>query len=217
MRTVGHGLGVETSEGLGVSRRHGVTAMAAAALVTSACLAGCSGGDSDNSADSGLPSKSESTTPTAPATETTPASATQPPELPDLATRQSQAGARAFARFYIDLLDYAQHTGDVQPLVRSSSGDCAGCNNYIDFFRDWYERGGWIKRGDRSVRSFERVFPSAPPHDMYLRVAGQLAPGEFLRRKGAEVKHAPGETLDLEIWLARTSNGWRVSRLEAPQ
>jgi Family of unknown function (DUF6318) len=217
MREVGHGLGVEMSEGLGVSRRHSVTAMLAAALVAGACLTGCGDGDSDEPADSGLPSESESTTstPTAPATETTPASATQP-VMPDAATRPGRAGARAFVAYYIALENYASDTGDVGPLRDQSHPQCGGCGDLILFYRKWYDRGGWFKGAHREIVGFDRVVRASQPHDVYLRLHGRTASGTFREHRGAEVKRARGESFDLLVWLVREREGWRVSRLDTP-
>ncbi|MGH3481839.1 MAG: DUF6318 family protein [Nocardioidaceae bacterium] len=198
-----------------MSRRHGIKAMLAAALVAAARTTGCGG--SDDPADSGLPSRSEPTasTSTAPATETTPAAATQP-VMPDTATQPGQAGARAFVAYYMALENYVSDTGDVAPLRDHSHPECGGCADLIVFYREWYDRGGWFKGAHREIVGFDRVVRASQPHDMHVRLHGRTANGTFRERRGTEVKRARGEAFDLLIWLVRADEGWRVSRLDTP-
>lgn len=90
-----------------------------------------------------------SPTPTA----TTPADAA--PTLPAQASEDSPEGAAAFVNHYIDVLNYAARTGDVEGLSELSSPDCTGCQRYIKLYRDTYAAGGYFKGGDWKPGKFE--------------------------------------------------------------
>jgi Family of unknown function (DUF6318) len=208
------------SEGLGVSTRHNIAMSIAAALLLGAGLAGCDGDNGDGPYDSGLPSDDESTTATTPAS-TEPTATDDPstpatPTIPTAATKSGRAGAKAFVEFYIDLENYAKDTGDVAPLRQYSHPECGGCGDIIRFYREWYERGGWFRDGDRTVASFDRVALSVAPHDMYVRISGVQKAGAERERRDASVRRVGREPYTLLLWLLRDLDGWRVSRLDVP-
>jgi Family of unknown function (DUF6318) len=190
----------------------------AAALLLGAGLAGCDGDNGGGPYDSGLPSDDESTTASTPAstepTGTDDPSTPAPPTIPEAATQSGRAGAKAFVEFYIDLENYAKDTGDVAPLRQYSHPECGGCGDYIRFYRDWYDRGGWFKDGDRTITSFDRVVPTVPPNDMYVRISGIHKAGDYRERRGAPVMRARRESYTFLMWLLRDANGWRISGLD---
>ncbi|MGB3827777.1 MAG: DUF6318 family protein, partial [Ornithinimicrobium sp.] len=50
-----------------------------------------------------------------------------PPELPDAATEQTEAGAEAFVQHYIDVLNYASQNPDSIDLATLNTADCSSC------------------------------------------------------------------------------------------
>lgn len=80
----------------------------------------------------------EPTDPSSPGTSTTTSANTQTtepsptptvPELPKEATVGDAAGAEAFVRHWIDLLNYAYATGDTQPAKATSEAGCEACSD----------------------------------------------------------------------------------------
>ncbi|MBM9462826.1 hypothetical protein JL108_05145 [Aeromicrobium sp. YIM 150415] len=67
------------------------------------------------------------------------------PAMPELAGDDSPAGAEAFARHYIEVLNYASSTGDTDLLRSLSSADCSGCQKYVDLYRSTYDDGGYFR------------------------------------------------------------------------
>lgn len=117
------------------------TALAAAALL----LAGC--------ADDGEPRSDPTWSPTAvpESPSTSPADAATKPALPDAATKATKAGAEAFIQYYWDLINYAEVTGQVKPLLRISGSNCGGCNDGMAAIRKHYRSGGHITGGGYDV------------------------------------------------------------------
>lgn len=102
-------------------------APAAAALVAGALLVGCTGADDppDTSPTTGTSSTSSGTTgatSTTPRTPTT-AAVVVPPE----ATKHTEEGAKAFARYYTQQMDEATLAADSGTLRALSAPTCKGC------------------------------------------------------------------------------------------
>jgi hypothetical protein len=114
-------------------------------------LAGC-GGDPKTD-----PSPAPSTPVTSPAS-TTPS----PPAMPDAARANTRAGAIAFVRHYIELINYAQATGDVNALSAVEDRACKSCASVRRALRDIYNSGGHIEGGAWRVH----VRSSAPRPDL---------------------------------------------------
>lgn len=115
-----------------------------AALVLA--LAGC-GGD---------PKADPTSTPSAPVT--TPASTTpSPPVMPEAAKADTKAGAIAFVRHYVALINHAQATGDVDVLSAVESATCMSCQRVRDTITNIYGSAGRIQGGDwnAQIRSAE--------------------------------------------------------------
>ena len=92
------------------------------------------------------------------------------PALPELADDDSPAGAEAFARHYIEVLNYASATGDTDPLDELSSEHCSGCRKYIDLYRSTYEDGGFFKDSDWKVEE-SQVWKVSGGYDVALKVS----------------------------------------------
>ena len=120
---------------------------AAALLVV---LAGCGG---DPKADpSPTPSETPvSTTPSPPA-----------PTMPAAAAENSKAGAIAFVRYYIELINHAQATGDVEPLAAAESPECRSCASARDVVTRIYTSNGHLEGGDWAAR----IQSAAPRPDL---------------------------------------------------
>jgi hypothetical protein len=113
----------------------------AAATLGLGLLAGCSDG---GTASQTLPSASSS-----PASTSAALLPLGPPDMPmpDEAREQTAAGAEAFLRYYIDILNYTQ--SELTPTyVRDLSEQCATCNAFADGV-DGYVHQGYRLSGGR--------------------------------------------------------------------
>lgn len=68
--------------------------------------------------------------PTTEAPETEEPEAQGPPEMPEEATEQTEAGAEAFVEHYFDTLNEARASGKTQVLSELASDDCRSCDNF---------------------------------------------------------------------------------------
>lgn len=83
------------------------------------------------------------------------------PAMPEIAQDESAAGAEAFVRHYIDVLNYAAVTGETEELKQLSSPDCSGCEKYIDLYESTYADGGYFTGGEWSVEDLQVQFDEA--------------------------------------------------------
>lgn len=113
------------------------------ALALSLVLAGC-GGDPEAPPDPTATTSGVSTTPSTPPTPSAPA-------LPEAAMANTKAGAIAFVRHYVDLINHAQRTGDVEVLAAVEAAGCESCASGRKYLRDVYGAGGHINGGELRV------------------------------------------------------------------
>ena len=168
------------------------------AVVLLLALAGCGG---DPKAE---PSPTKSvTTPVS----TTPA----PPVMPEAAKADTKAGAIAFVKHYIDLINYAQATGDLDVLAGVEDRDCESCANGRDALAKIYDAGGVIKGGELSFR-FTSAAPSARYQGWLVSGSLHFAPQTVAREAGATPEDLSGGTTPANAFVS-TSNPlheWRV-------
>jgi hypothetical protein len=81
-----------------------------------------------------------------------------PPDLPMPAEArvQDEAGAEAFVRYYIELINRASRTLDAEPL-RGLSNDCADCQRIASDFENDAAAGYRYEGGEITVVSYEKV------------------------------------------------------------
>ena len=167
-----------------------------AALVV--LLAGC-GGDPEADPTSTL----SATTPTG----TTPT----PPVMPEAAKADTKAGAVAFVKHYIDLINYAQATGDVDILEGVEDPGCESCANGRNALAKIYSAGGKITGGKLSFR-----FTSAAPSPRYRGwlISGSLhfAPQIVVRETGGIPEDLTGGATPANAFVSTTNaaHEWRV-------
>lgn len=186
------------------------SAIAVAALLATGLLAGC---DDEDDPPEPTESVSEPTSaPTSTQTEPTPTGPVEP-TLPAEAEAATKAGAEAFVGYYWQVVNYAQHTGDVGPLTRISEDNCAGCNGGIRYITKVYGRGGRIIGGDFSlVSASSGRTPSGAWHvSTRVHVDRSKTTGAG---KLDQVSRA-GE-LEFLFGLENTGNAWHLTFLDMP-
>ena len=164
-------------------------------LATGLLLGGC-GGD---------PKAEPSPSPSPPVSSTpTPA----PPALPPAATANTKAGAIAFVKHYIDLINYAQATGDVAPLKAESSNTCKSCNSVSEVAQSIYAEGGHISGGRWRIKA---MFAVAAEPGWIVTARINFGPQVVRKTDSAAEQNLGGGTLLLNVHAKRMHSGWEVS------
>lgn len=125
-----------------------------AALTITVGLAGCSNDAEANSEDS--------TDTTDVETEYIPASADGPaqnvpePNLPAVATENTEEGAEATLQYFWEAIDYARETGETGPVELVSLSDCDFCSSFMSEWADAYDNEQWaLVHGDAEYQVSE--------------------------------------------------------------
>ena len=83
------------------------------------------------------------------------------PELPEEAKQNTEEGAEAAARYYLDLIVYAWNTGDTQPLADMSTPTSKFASTYVRNIDDLYTNG-WAYETSSVVDQVISVEPITP-------------------------------------------------------
>jgi hypothetical protein len=132
------------------------------------------------------------------------------PTLPPAAKASGTAGAGAFVRYYIRLLNFASRTGDVRRL-RTAADNCDGCRKYEKLFASTYSRGGsftgnlWTPYGITVVR--ER-------HQYVVLTVVKAGAGKYRPRVGAKAQTLKPDRYSLRFTLKRVRGTWSITSFE---
>ena len=138
---------------------------------------------------------------------TSPASATPtPPVMPEEAKADTKAGAIAFVKYYIALINHAQATGDVDALAKVEGPDCKSCAEGRDYLKKIYGSGGHISGGAWSVH---RVKARQSGENWAVTVTGAFAPSDAYASADADPQHAKGGPT-LTNFIVWHDTAWRV-------
>ncbi len=77
--------------------------------------------------------------------------------MPEEAKEDSKEGAKRFVKYYVEVLNLAQATGEIQTLSKLSSADCVACQRTIRSLETLYAKGGQLTGGAWKVSGFVGV------------------------------------------------------------
>ena len=108
------------------------------------------------------------------------------PQLPDEAKENTEEGAEAAARHYLDLIVYAWNTGDTQPFGNISDRNDNFRNDFISGINSLYSRG-WSYDNRITIDHILRVDPQAandgdiPPNSVLVVLLATTSAGTTCR------------------------------------
>lgn len=174
--------------------------LAAGVIAASLLLGGCG----PNPAPRSLPKPS-----TSPSPSSSTAPAATPPVLPAAARLKTKAGAIAFARHYVDLINFAQATGRLDGLRAVEEASCKSCAKAESYLRDLYGHGGALHGGAFKVRSASALMN--PATRGWLVEVGVLFGPQRVDHPSPTPDETPqGGRLPINVQVAWRSKGWRV-------
>ncbi|MEU2349027.1 DUF6318 family protein [Modestobacter sp. NPDC049651] len=186
--------------------------LAVAGLVGAAVLAGASGCSDGEEASQTLPSTSRTA---ASPSETLPPLGPADFPVPAEARQQTEAGAKAFVQYYLELMNRAQMRMDAEDL-RPFSANCTTCDQFVDGIANYRQQGYRFDGGDISLRSASK--PAFIEQRVDISVNFEQAPYRILNSAGAEVLDLKSEAVEYPAsgvsltWQGATEV-WRVSDL----
>jgi hypothetical protein len=185
------------------------TALAAWGLVAGLALTGCS--DGDEPAGGPGPSGPPATISSAPTTDPPHGG---PPQLPALAREQSNAGAKAFVRYYIDVLNYAHSEGVAGPLRRLGTRGCDVCQILADGIAVMAQRGGGQQGGDWHL-TFSGSLPWTGQRIARVLVRVHVSPGTSRRFAGDKPHRIRPQNHTYQFDLAWNRSAWLLNDIGA--
>ncbi|HEY0952440.1 DUF6318 family protein [Nocardioides sp.] len=180
------------------------TVITAMSLLSVLALGACS----DDDPEPKFAPPPSSTAPSSPST--TAVSGPVEPTMPAAARGDDAAAAEAFVKFYWEMADYAQETGDVAGLAALSPKGCKACQQVLDFLESVYRRDGHIRGGETKISDAS----TAP-----VGSEGNLLVVRYVLANSHQVVDLPGTkrdeeyeagTVRIETIVRLTANGWRI-------
>nr|WP_276203067.1 DUF6318 family protein [Haematomicrobium sanguinis] len=186
-----------------------------------ALLSGCSAGNrslesSSASADppASAPASTSASAPSptvyVPTSEKAPAQNVPVPMMPEAAKQQTKEGWEAFAKYYIDELNYMVETNDPSRVEALASGACDFCRVEIHFTNFVAEQNQWPVDGVYSLHDMDALMAL----DREGNIGGNL---KFSRQDYALASDrgvlGTGKGIEPSVWylqLTPVNSGWKV-------
>jgi len=165
-------------------------------------LSGC-GGDSPKPKP--LPKDSKSATSASPSP--------TPPAMPATATKETDRAVEAFARHYVDVINYTARSGDRKPIDSLSARGCESCGSIANRAAKTYADGGRIRGKGWSI-SRVNVVPKQARDRVYVELTIEQSPETVVTKAGAPPKRYPGGTHTFNMVVSREGEAWTVTRLD---
>lgn len=146
--------------------------------------------------------------PTSPPTvaSTSPSAEPTAPMQPDLSYQRTKAGAVAFAKYYWQIVDYAQRTGDTEQL-RTLEHGCAACAAGREWIEKIYRRGGNITGGSHTYRRVSVVYADSKTAGLVLRL---LTTRQVVSGAGNLSGRYKGGAISVSMAINAVGALWRV-------
>lgn len=146
------------------------------------------------------PSPSSTATPTAEPTA---------PAMPAKAREKTKAGALAFGRYYVTLVNAAQATGDVSGLAEVEAAGCNTCAQSRQAIERLYAEGATVTGGDWSVDS-SMAHSNPATGGWLLELVVSFGPQMIDRGGTAPDVKLGGGRLPVNLQLIWRGDSWRV-------
>lgn len=190
-----------------------MTYAVALGLVSTLALAGCNGGDGEPTGGAtGSKPATRSTTPPPSATATQAASSPSPSTrvtLPTAAQANTEAGARAFAQFFVTEMDRAYVEADSSFLRPLFTKNCEDCQNVVEIVDKLRASGTHQTNLSASVAGTTYAKLSGQPAvDVFVEYAGATR----VDRAGKVVFTGKDRKVAYRLRLANSS-GWLVDEI----
>lgn len=137
---------------------------------------------------------------------------TAAPVLPEEAKANTKAGAIAFVRHYVELINYAQATGDTKALAQVESRTCESCTNGRKYLYDLYSRGGHVEGGAFHPTSVQAI-GKAEDADWLVLTTLKIDP-EIVKRpwQSPPAKHHKGGLELASYFVTYSGDRWSISK-----
>ena len=134
--------------------------------------------------------------------------------LPPEATQHTEAGAQAFARFYLTVASEAYVTGDARPAMGLVLASCRACVAIATAAEQQHDDGDHPASARFGFRS-ANVQPNATADRVVVDVVAVERAVPIVDGSGATLRTTTEEPSWTRLTVVWTSSGWKVSDLVA--
>jgi hypothetical protein len=131
--------------------------------------------------------------------------------MPPEAEGTSPKAAKAFARHYFDVINYAARTGDTDGLRELGTKDCVSCEAIASNIEKIYTAGGHIESDGWSLEMVRNL--QTTNRQSVLSLGVFLEPEVVVSRDGHEEAHR-GRQQPMTMRLVGEASEFRVIRLD---
>lgn len=136
-----------------------------------------------------------------------------PPELPEVATEDSEAGAAAFAEHYLDTLNYSTTTSTSGLIDDLGDPECQTCDNFRELVDSYTSKDQY---SDGPVITFDELEARATGETMVILANVTQPIPDTLDRDGNVVESGQEpSSFDMAIRLHWVDDGWRILEIQA--
>ncbi|MCA1982170.1 DUF6318 family protein [Nocardioides nematodiphilus] len=183
----------------------GKLAPALTALGLAAALSACG----SEAAPAPAPTPSVAASPT-PSPTPTASPTLAPPVMPEAANAHTEAGAVAFTRYVVDLVNYSFRTLDPRPLERLATKYCKNCRGGTDGVKEIAAQRGAVSGGLWTVKSLQPSRLNVPGDPIAVTFTFDAAP-EMVTYPGGKTDRYTGGAARDRLVLTPTSSGWQIA------
>jgi hypothetical protein len=135
------------------------------------------------------------------------------PVMPALAKHHSTAGAKAFIRYFVSVLNYAYSIPTSDPLRHVSAEECHVCQTLARGLDSLTKSRGSLAGGRWTVVRVLRIASDRASRPRYL-LEINVARGSFKRSDHSKPRLIHPQTVTDQVELRRVPNGWLVRGVE---
>ncbi|UUZ60584.1 DUF6318 family protein [Nocardioides sp. B-3] len=133
---------------------------------------------------------------------------------PEPREEQTEDGAIAFARHWIDLLNDARLEFETEPLANASTPECATCSNYVSLIDEWQSDGTTYVSKPWRIEQVGVISSEADAVELGLRI---FRPVEEITSPVGEVEKNRGTRATYAATFHWGDSGWRMHELVIPE
>jgi hypothetical protein len=139
------------------------------------------------------------------------------PTLPAEAQGTDAAAAEAFVRFYWEMVNYAQATGDTATLGQLADESCSACTSGIEGIEKTYREGGSISGGGVSVSRAKAKQISSREGVSFIVAARTRVEPQVVRGVDGKSQEFPGGESALQFVVRALAGDWTVMRIDVKE
>jgi len=132
--------------------------------------------------------------------------------MPAAAKQHTREGAEAFARHFIDVINYAQETGETDAMGSISAPRCESCAQYISDIHEWYSEGS-VRGGLLTIKRLQTQ-PLRPGYSPTSVLDVDVSPVQRFDKAGVKTgAPEPGFSGQMFVSLSWEDGIWRVAEV----